>query len=356
MTTGICFSCVRGSERPLKPKAIEIRQCAPGERTNFFLPLYEDATGSPLQVPFIVARGKKKGPTVGITAAVHGNELNGIKIIQNVLEDLNLEELRGSVLCAPVVNVPGYNLGRRYFSDGVDLNNKFPGKPDGVPAEQYARAFTLTFLPACDYLIDIHTASEGRTNTLYVRADFESPLVRELALMVNPEIILHVRGGDGTLRSAARRRGIPAITLEAGNPSVLQGKMVFEGERGVKNILMHLGMMNGKVELRRTPVICQSSKWIRTTGGGILETKFRLLDRIEKKQLLAQTQDPFGNILQRYYAPSDGIVIGMAANPAAFPGTRFCHLGLVGEPSDELSAEPAVSTAKQPAPKRGRKR
>lgn len=339
MSSGISFSCIRSDNRPLKPRAIKISEFPAGQRSDFSLPLFEDATGSPLQIPFIVARGRKKGPTLGITAVVHGNELNGIKIIQNVLEDLNLDELRGSLLCAPVVNVPAYNLGQRYFSDGVDLNNKFPGKPDGVPAEQYARAFTLTFLPACDYLIDIHTASEGRTNTLYVRADFDAPLVREMALMVNPEIILHIRGGDGTLRSAARRRGIPGITLEAGNPSVIQGKMVFEGERGVKNILMHLGMLNGKVELRRTPVICNSSKWIRTTGGGFLETKFRLLDRIEKKQLLAQTKDPFGRILQRYYAPYDGIVIGMAANPAAFPGTRFCHLGLIGEPPVEDAPE-----------------
>jgi predicted deacylase len=316
----------------MKPRAIDIDEYPIGERSDFHVPLYEDATGNPLQVPFIVARGKEPGPVVGISAVVHGNELNGIKIIHRLLEDIPLESLRGTLLCAPIVNVPAYNRGERYFQDGVDLNNRFPGKPDGIPSEQYARAFVRTFLPACDYLIDLHTASEGRTNTLYVRADYESKEIWDMASMANPEIILHVRGGDGTFRNAARKKGIPAITLEAGNPAVLQGRMVNEGERGIINILRHLKMLDGEAHLKRVPIVCESSKWLRTTGGGLLETKFRLLDRVEKKQLLAETRDPFGNVLQQYYAPYDGVVIGMATNPAAFPGTRFCHLGLVGEP------------------------
>lgn len=330
MTSGFSIDCIRESN--VKPLSIDVEAFEPGTRSDFFMPIYEDATGSPLKVPFIVARGAHPGPVLGVSAVVHGNELNGIKIIHRVLERVQLKKLHGSLFCAPVVNVPSYNLGERYFADGVDLNNYFPGKAEGIPAEQYARAFTMSFLPGCDFLVDIHTASEGRTNTLYVRADISSKPIRQLSLMANPEIILDVRGRDGTLRGAATRRGIPAITLEAGNPKVLQGRMVAEGERGVLNIMRHLKMLRGKAELKRKPVICSSSKWIRTTGGGILETKFKLLEFVEKKQLLAETRDPFGNILQKYYAPHVGVVIGMAANPAAFPGTRFCHLGVVDEP------------------------
>lgn len=321
-----------GPKQKAGPYPIMIDNHPSGKRTDFWRALYQDATGGPLKVPFIVARGVRNGPVLGITAAVHGNELNGIKIIQHVLNHLDLESLSGALLCVPVVNVPAYTNGTRNFPDGQDLNHVFPGKTDGKPAHQYARAFTETFLPAIDFLVDLHTASEGRTNTLYVRADLKSADTRQMAFAFNPEIILHVEGSDGTLRYAARRRGVPGITVEAGNPSVLQGRMVFEGETGILNLMKSLGMLEGDPYYAREPVVCKSSRWLRTVGGGILETHFKLRDVLTRKQLIAETHDPFGTVLNRYYAPYDGIVIGMAANPVAIPGTRFCHLGNFGDP------------------------
>lgn len=319
-----------------KAKAIKIEDFPPASRTDFYLPLYEYATGQPMLVPFTVARGAKEGPVLGISAAVHGNELNGIKIIQNILTSLDVHALSGSIVCAPVVNIPGFDSGERYFNDGNDLNKFFPGKANGLPAEQYARAFVHAFLPGIDYLIDIHTASEGRLNTLYVRADLDNEAARTMATLVNPEIVLHIRGGDGTLRAAARRRGIPAITVEAGNPNVIQGRMVFDGETGIYNVMVHLGMIEGECRYSRHPVVCSSSRWLRTTGGGILETMFRLGQRVRKDQLLARTVDPFGNALQKYHAPADGIVIGKSAYPVAIPGTRFCHLGIIDTERDHV--------------------
>ena len=319
--------------RKPKRKLLDLEEFPVGTRSDLFKPLYEDATGTALKIPLIVVRGERPGPTLGITAAVHGNELNGVRIIQELLADLNISDLRGILVCVPVVNIPAFNMGQRYFSDGLDLNHVFPGKADGKPASQYARAFSAMLLPQIDYLVDIHTASEGRTNTMYVRVDLHSPEAREMALKVNPQIILHSKGGDGTLRNAATRRQVPAITVEAGNPSVIQGRMVFDGGIGIRNVMVHLNMLAGEVHLSRDPVICESSKWLRTTGGGMLEPTFRLMDRVDKRQLLAITRDLFGNTLQEFHAPNDGIVIGMAANPVAIPGTRFCHLGKVREPT-----------------------
>lgn len=313
--------------KQVHPKAIDPRDYPENARTNLLVPIYGRATGSALRAPFVIARGKYDGPILGITAAVHGNELNGIKIIHRLLEWINLDELRGALLCAPVVNVPGFDMGTRHFTDGVDLNNIFPGKSDGTPSEQYARAFCSTFLPAIDYLIDIHTASAGRLNSLYVRVDLRHERSKTLALLLDPEIILHSPTSSGTLRSVALRQGIPAATLEAGNPSVIQGKMVYAGELGIRNILAHLDMLDGSVQKSRNPIICESSKWLRTTGGGILQTDIRLLEQISKKQVVASTYDSFGNLLQEYTAPYDGVVIGRAAYPVSIPGTRFCHLG-----------------------------
>ncbi|MCB0332503.1 MAG: succinylglutamate desuccinylase/aspartoacylase family protein [Bdellovibrionales bacterium] len=312
-----------------KIRPIKVEDFSVG-RHDFYLPLFQASTSASIQVPFIVVRGRHEGPTLGISAAVHGNELNGILIIQAILENLDPEQLRGSLVCAPVVNVPGYNLGKRYFIDDVDLNSTFPGKKGGKPSQQYAHIFSKTFLPDLDYLIDIHTASQGRLNTMYVRAELESPPARALAMNMNPEIVLNAKGSDRTLRAAARASGTPAITVEAGNPSVIQGKMVFQGELGIRNIMNSLSMLgDGVLAVPRRPVLCSSSEWLRTKNGGLLRAKFQLGDRIKKRQLLAELVSPFGEVLLQYRAPYAGIVIGMAADPVSIPGTRYCHLGRI---------------------------
>ena len=317
---------MKAASKKLKPELYP-----KGEVTKLWLPLYQDATGRPVDVPFLIARGVEDGPTMGIASAVHGNELNGIRIIHNLLRYLDLNQLRGSLLCAPVVNVPAFNDGSRLFPDGLDLNHVFPGKPDGRPAEQYARSFVHAFLPNIDFLIDIHTASVGRTNTMYVRADLTDSVSQQMAEAFNPEIILQARGSDGTLRRNALKKGVPSITVEAGNPNVFQGRIATEGDLGVRNILIELGFLPGEKLLRRDPVYCPGSTWLRTTGGGLLEPRFRLFDRVKKGVELAVVLDLFGERIRSYTAPYDGIVIGMAANPVYVPGTRFCHFGRLHE-------------------------
>lgn len=316
-------------------RPIQIEDFPVAVRSDLRLPIYQDALSRPFELPFVLIRGRHPGPVFGVSAAVHGDELNGIKIIHHVLEQVDPEAVHGSILCAPVVNVPAFHAGQRKFPvDGRDLNHVFPGKSEGTPSEQYARAFLTTFLTPIDYLIDIHTASEGRINSFYVRADLHQEEARRMAVLMNPEIILHGRSGDGTLRNAARLRGIPAITVEAGNPSVFQGRMVLEGEVGVLTILSTLGILRWEppAPKDREPIICGSSKWLRTRAGGLLTTQFQLRDVLKKKQPLAEIRDPFGHMVEAYSAPSDGVVIGMSKSPVALPGTRYCHLGAIGEP------------------------
>lgn len=309
---------------------IDITNIQPGERVNFWKPIYQDAVSQSVSIPIIKIRGKLEGPVLGVTAAIHGDELNGMRIIHHLLSDLDVERLKGTLVCIPIVNVPAYNANQRRFTDGLDLNHVFPGKKDGRSAEQYAKAFESTLLPVIDYLVDIHTASEGRVNTMYVRADLENETARQMSLDFSPQIILHAKGGDGTLRGAARKRGIPAITVEAGNPAIIQGKMVFEGEAGLRSVMAGLGLLAESQELSREPVVCKSSKWLLTVSGGLLATHFKLFDKVKKGQLLAVTHNPFGQVVNQYKAPFNGVVIGMATNPAAVSGTRFCHLGVIG--------------------------
>ncbi|MEZ6183877.1 MAG: succinylglutamate desuccinylase/aspartoacylase family protein [Planctomycetota bacterium] len=327
------------------PRPLRVEEYPAGQRVDLLIPLYRSALGQPKDVPFVVVRGARPGPVVGIAAAVHGDELNGIRIIHNVLKRLDPEELAGTLVCAPVANVPAFEAGQRRFpEDEVDLNHVFPGKQAGTPSQQYARAFATTFLEPLEYLIDIHTASRGRINSLYVRADLHQPMARKMALLMHPQIILHGRSGDGTLRYTASARDIPAITVEAGNPSTFQGQMVYEGEGGILRILSELGLISedSRTELPdREPVICKTSRWLRTKAGGLLNTHFGLCDRIAKRQLLVDLVDPFGHRIASYRSPAEGIVIGMSRDPVAVPGTRYCHLGAIGEPSLPRSREGA---------------
>ena len=313
--------------KKLRIQPIDIARFQPGERVNFWKPIFQDAASQAVSIPIIVVRGKIEGPVLGVTAAVHGDELNGSRIIHHLLEDLDRDALQGTLVCVPIVNIPAYNANQRRFTDGLDLNHVFPGKRNGRSAEQYAKAFESCVLPVFDYLVDIHTASEGRVNTMYVRADLENETAQRMSVNFSPQIILHAKSGDGTLRGAARKRGIPAITVEAGNPAIIQGRMVFEGEAGLRAVMTGLGMLPSGEKLTREPVICRSSKWLRTVSGGLLATHYKLYEIVEKGQLLAVIHNPFGEVIDQYKAPFDGIVIGMATNPAAVSGTRFCHLG-----------------------------
>jgi predicted deacylase len=337
-------------DRRLRFQPVPLEDQLPGTRRDFLIPIYQNAIGTSVQCPFIVLRGAHPGPVMGICAAIHGNELNGINIIHHLLDGIDLDQLHGTLLCAPVANVPAFEAGQRRFpEDEKDLNTVFPGKKAGTPSQQYARAFKRMFLPNLDYLIDIHTASEGRINSMYVRTDWHSDKAREMAQLMCPEIILHGRSGDGTLRNTARVMNIGAITVEAGNPGEFQGHMATEGETGVLRVLESLGMWpdNGHRQLDREPVVCKSSTWLRTDAGGILKLLFHLTDRVEKGAVLALLKDPFGKEITTYRAPHAGIVIGMTRTPVAVPGTRFCHLGSVGIPLPPKSHGPATDEAEK---------
>ena len=296
---------------------------------RFHIHLSDNSLGVPWRVPVIILRGEKKGPTLGLTAALHGDELNGISTIFKIIEQVNPKEMCGTLVLVPISNVPGYLMNQRYFSDNVDLNRIMPGSEHGVTSKLYAYQFTSKIIKKFDYLLDLHTASHGRVNSLYLRADLENEETRTLAYLQNPQIIVQKYDEDGTLRAWANENGIPAITIEIGNPNAFQHTLIDETLDGILNTMRYLKMLNGEVEnLVTDTVVCDHSYWIYSTKGGIVDVLPKLADLVKKGEIIAKVYDVFGQVKEDIKADCTGVVIGKNIRPNCDAGTRILHLGV----------------------------
>ncbi|KAI9321442.1 hypothetical protein BX666DRAFT_1902139 [Dichotomocladium elegans] len=301
-----------------------------------------------IRLPAIVCRGTADGPVVGITAAVHGNELNGVPCIHRVVSEIDVNKLHGTVVAVPCVNMIGYLQFKREFGDGRDLNRLFPGKEDGFASQVYCYELMRKVISQFNYLIDLHTASFGRINSYYVRADMNDPGSALLAHLQQPQIVLHNSGQDGTLRSAASARGIKAITVEIGNPQLFQNQYIQWSYMGVMRILDNLEMYtmdatkSAHERGSRGPpstILCSKGFWIYTKTGGVLEVYPGVNTIIRKGDLIARIKNIFGNVVDEYVAPCGGIVIGRSSNPVAMSGDRIIHLGVIKRKGESLAKE-----------------
>jgi predicted deacylase len=301
-----------------------------GTATQLQVQLVGNGLGQIIHVPAMVLRGSKPGPTLGVTAAIHGDELNGIGLIHQLVDELAPITLSGTVVAVPVVNVPGYLRLERGF-DGQDLNRIMPGRPDGNSPEIYAHRFLDRIASSFDYLVDLHTASAGRVNSFYVRANLEDEETAWMARAQYPDIILHNEAKDGTFRGAMMDKGVPSITVELGNPSRLQRRVVRKGTEGLLNIMGHLGMIDHEMheQRKRPPVVCTESAWIHTTSGGVLRVVPEIGEKVKEGATVASVHDIYGNLVEEYRAPHNGVVIGKSVNPVNLTGSRILHLGLV---------------------------
>ena len=305
---------------------------------KYWLTMIDNTFSQPISIPVIILKGKEDGPVLGLIAAIHGNELNGIKVIQKSIKDINVEELKGTVIAIPGLNALSIGQDRRRFVDEEDLNRNFPGKANGNRSQQYVWQINRKILPKLDYLIDMHTASFGRTNSLYVRGEMGDEKISEMALLQDADIVLSNKGvpstGDNsaatrTMRAEAMLQGIPTITVEYGNPQVYQEDMVTRGVVGVKNVMNWLNMQSFSIPDLKPAILCKKSYWIYVDQGGLLDVPVELNQIIEKGDLIGVLRNPFGDVLKEYVAPEKGIVIGKSSNPVNIDGGRIIHLGIL---------------------------
>jgi len=300
----------------------------PGTSQRLMWSASEIFEGISTETPVLVVNGHRDGPVLCLTAAIHGDELNGIEMVRRVLHDLDPDELSGAVIGIPIVNLQGFRRGSRYLPDRRDLNRHFPGNPQGSSAARIAHSLFEGIIRHCDALVDLHTGSFYRTNLPQLRADLRYSQIKELTHGFGGIVVLHSIAAPGTLRRAATDAGIPAVTLEAGEPLRLQSAKVNQGVNGIFKLLDTLQMVHRVQLLGRPAPVYYESTWIRADHGGILFTVVRLGQKVAAGDVLGTVTDPITNEQNLLYSPETGRVLGMALNQVVMPGFAAFRIGI----------------------------
>lgn len=297
-----------------------------GQTRSLELPIGRLVTGADVSLPVRVVHGREDGPTVWVDAAIHGDEVNGVEVIRQVMTGLDPKTFRGTLIAVPVVNVFGFMNGDRYLPDRRDLNRSFPGSPRGSAASRIAHLLMTEVVAKCEVGIDLHTGSDRRANLPQIRADLDDDRTRELAEAFGAPVMLHAKIRDGSLRHAAREQGACVLLYEAGENLRFDDDAISYGAMGVRRVLAMLGMI-ALDSLAHAPVReCRQSSWLRARRTGILRLDAHLGQQVEEHERLGVLVDSFGKTLAVVYAHRDGVVIGRNQAPLVNSGDALVHI------------------------------
>jgi hypothetical protein len=297
-----------------------------GQTREIDLQFGESYFGSPVSIPLYVIRARKNGPRVFVTGAIHGDEMNGMGIVRELLYDKPPKLLQGSLILIPAVNIFGLERHSRYMPDRRDLNRCFPGLESGSATSRLAYSLFNEVVRQCDFGIDFHSAAVRRTNYPNIRANTRHRRTLQLARDFGCELIVDSKGPTGSLRRIAVEQGVPTIILEAGEVWRIQDEVTAVGVRGVMNVLRKLEMAAGEPERPPYQVIARRTTWVRAQKGGILQFHAQPGQLVHQYECLATNSSVFGKEQTSLLSPSDGIVLGMTTMPAVSPGAPVYHI------------------------------
>lgn len=303
---------------------------APGEFKRFELPVSRLATQTLVSLPITVVNGIEPGPVLWLSAAIHGDELNGVEIIAQILERVTPKQLRGTIIAVSIVNVFGFIEQSRYLPDRRDLNRSFPGSKSGSLASQLANLFMREIVDRSTHGIDLHTAAVHRINLPQIRANLENETTYYCAKAFGAPLMMHSNTRDGSLRQAATKKGIPVLLYEAGEALRFDPLAIKVGVAGILGVMNYLGMYQDEL----APTIgeslrAQKSNWIRATCGGIFHLSINLGDKVTKKQELGYITNAFGEKRVPIRTKVDGIVISHIQNPLVNQGDAIINVAIV---------------------------
>jgi hypothetical protein len=318
-----------------EPLGLGGEEVGPGERRRIELPVARITTGDWLSLSVEVLRGRRAGPTLWLTGAIHGDEIDGIEIIRRILQRVRASDLSGTLIAVPVVNLFGFVAESRYLPDRRDLNRSFPGSAQGSLAGRLAHLLMKEVVARADWGIDFHCGSDDRANLPQVRGNLDDAETLRLARAFAAPVTIHGRAPDGALRKAALDAGCRTLLYEGGEAGRFTESAIRRGEAGVRRVLHALGMIVRAHDEPDPPasIETRATRWIRASRSGICRIEVELGERVRKGQALGEITDPFGDGGRRLTARCDGIVIGRRVNPLAYQGEAVLHVAEVARAS-----------------------
>ena len=323
-----------------------------GVRQTLDLPISVLSDHTPVSMSAHVIHGKKDGPTVFVSAGIHGDEVIGVEIVRRLLRVPNLKSLRGTLIVVPIVNAFGFINHSRYLPDRRDLNRSFPGSESGSLASRLAYMFLHEIVARCDLGIDLHSAAIHRTNLPQIRISANNSYTAELAEVFGAPVIMQSLLREGSLRGAAKEIGKDVLLFEAGEGLRFDEMSVRAGVAGILRVLRHLSMVSAKgiAKPKSASQYCTSSKWLRAPAAGLLRTFRADGDVVAKGDVMAVVANPFGEYEKDIVAPFSGIIVGRAVMPVVNEGDAVFHLarvnstaqaeGVVEDLSGQLTDDP----------------
>lgn len=311
-------------------------EIAGGQRMRLKLPVARLYTDTDVSIPVEVIRGKKQGPCVFISAAIHGDELNGIEVIRRLQEKRPLRISAGTLILVPTVNVYGMINQSRYMPDRRDLNRSFPGSAKGSLAGRVANLFLTEIVSKCQYGIDLHTGAIHRSNFPQIRAELDDDETLKLAKTFGVPVVMNAPIRDGSLRQAARNFGTKVLLYEAGQALRFDELSVRAGVKGIMNVLGELGLVRKRKPAKQAaePFISNHSAWIRANSSGIVYNHKQLGDKVKKGDLLAAINSPTSQESCALTSPVDGVIIGKQNIPLVHEGDAMFHIADFETPQD----------------------
>ena len=299
-----------------------------GRRATVDLPISNLYNHTPVTMTVQVVNGVRPGPRLFVCAALHGDEINGVEVIRRLLRDPALDQIAGTLIAIPIVNIFGFLAGSRYLPDRRDLNRSFPGSPNGSLAGRLANVFVREILERATHGIDLHTAAVHRDNFPQIRANLDDEETLRLARAFGVDIVINAGERDGSLRQQAAARKVPVLVYEAGEALRFDEASIGSGVAGVRGVMTALGMIapDPPAATRREPIIARSSTWLRAPMGGMLRTEIPLGTHVDAGQRLGIVGDPYGVKEHPVVARGPGLVIGRTRLPVVNAGDALFHL------------------------------
>ncbi|MFT5337861.1 MAG: putative deacylase [Sphingobacteriales bacterium] len=309
-----------------KPLEILGRCILPGKREVLELEIAKQHTRNSLTITVVVDRAVKEGPVVLFLAGVHGDELNGVAIVRDLIRQKTAKPKKGTIIYIPVLNVFGYMNISREFPDGRDLNRMFPGSAKGSLASQFAHAFTKEIAPVVDVVLDFHTGGADRENSPNIRCVFQDKKEMELAIAFGSKFIVHSNTNPKTIRHQLKKMGKTCLLFEGGKSKSLDTRVIEIGVKGALNVLQHLGMKLKEEQEPNTPIYITKNKWLRAPHSGMFQPAISNGVFVSAKQDLGVIMDPFGEFKKRILSPSEGYIYGLNTGPIVHKGDALFHI------------------------------